>query len=144
MQTWRGAIAHEKAIPLTINSVYQQCVYSFKLFLHTLSKWLVSGLAQENSVMATTYLFPHRKRRSATLSVRFITDVLQLERGTSDSLFWAVSYVLTVPPPFPHSHCAFCMAAMSAIPNLLAHLLGKLKQNVGNKKKCCCFVTSVR
>lgn len=53
--TWRGAIAHEKAIPLMINST--QCDYSFKLFLHLLSNWLVRGLAQENIVMAITYLF---------------------------------------------------------------------------------------
>lgn len=82
--------------PLMINST--QCVYSFKLFLHTISNWLVRALAQENSVIAITYLFPQGKCRSAILSVHFIIDT--------------VLFVLTVPPPFPHSHCAFCMVAV--------------------------------
>lgn len=86
-----------------------------------------------------------QERQVSNIKRNFFSDTQQLEGGSSDLLFWTVSFVLTVSPPFPYSHSAFCMAAMSIIPNLFAHWLGKLKQSVSNfKKRWCFFVMSVR
>lgn len=137
--TWKGANIHEKVI-LTINSTLQTSVLIIWNYFYIHS---ANGLAQENSLTAITYLFPQGKGKVINIKCNFFTDTQQLEGGSSDLLFWAVLFVLTVSPPFPYSHSAFCMAAMSIIPNLFAHWLGKLKQSANNFSKKVVFFCDV-